>query len=367
MANVAPGSRNTDPRYKQLDEILGRFANISVIRDGPRETFKELLAPAARGTIQSRLLVRWESRGRNFRQNLREAFVPSFQASGAIVDHSVAVPEIWSKRTLLKRLQSLSLSYHVVLVAFVVAPFLPELMAPATTHAKSTPWVSTPLIAPYTRASTTAVKTPKGGGSGGDRDSRPETTGRVPVFSHIQLTPPSARPPVNPAMAAPPTLIGSPELSVKSPDMPTWGNPASPFKNDSNGPGYGGGIGNNRGGGIGDDGDGPGLGPGRDGGTGGNDYEPGANGVGYPVCVYCPSPQYSEDAVKTKYQGVVLLLVTVTADGRAANIRVVKAIGGGLDEMAVAAVRTWRFRPAVGPDNKPVSVKAPIEVTFRLY
>lgn len=77
--------------------------------------------------------------------------------------------------------------------------------------------------------------------------------------------------------------------------------------------------------------------------------------------------QYSEDAVKTKYQGVVLLLVTVTADGRATNIRIVKGIGGGLDEMAVAAVRTWRFKPAVGLDNKPVAAKTPIEVTFRLY
>jgi outer membrane biosynthesis protein TonB len=35
--------------------------------------------------------------------------------------------------------------------------------------------------------------------------------------------------------------------------------------------------------------------------------------------------------------------------------------------MAIAAVRTWRFKPALGPDGKPVTVNAPIEVTFRLY
>lgn len=94
---------------------------------------------------------------------------------------------------------------------------------------------------------------------------------------------------------------------------------------------------------------------------------PVVHGVGFPVCIFCPNPQYSEEAVKSKYQGVVLLLATITADGRVTNIRVSRGLGVGLDEMAIAAVRTWRFKPALGPDGKPVTVNAPIEVTFRLY
>jgi protein TonB len=172
---------------------------------------------------------------------------------------------------------------------------------------------------------------------------------------------------VNPALSVPPTLIGPQELRLQSPPMPNWGNPASPFTNDSSGPGYGGGIGNRTGGGIGDDGEGPGLGPGKHGGTGNGDYNDGARVSAYPVCVYCPNPQYSQEAVKSKYQGIVLLSATITADGRVTNIRVVKGLGGGLDEVAVATVRTWRFKPGLGLDQQPVAVDAPIEVTFRLY
>ena len=57
----------------------------------------------------------------------------------------------------------------------------------------------------------------------------------------------------------------------------------------------------------------------------------------------------------------------ITADGRATDIHVAKGLGLGLDEKAVEAVRTWRFRPALGPDGKPASVRQTIEVTFHLY
>ena len=71
--------------------------------------------------------------------------------------------------------------------------------------------------------------------------------------------------------------------------------------------------------------------------------------------------------MKAKYQGTVLLMAVITADGRATNIRVAKGLGMGLDEKAIEAVRTWRFRPAVGPDGKASAVSTPIEVVFRLY
>jgi TonB family protein len=88
--------------------------------------------------------------------------------------------------------------------------------------------------------------------------------------------------------------------------------------------------------------------------------------VGYPSCLYCPEPQYSEDARKAKFQGIVVLQVIIQPDGHATNIQVVKGAGLGLDEKAIEAVRTWRFKPAIGPSGTPVATITPIEVNFRL-
>src|SRR3989442_8263109 len=72
----------------------------------------------------------------------------------------------------------------------------------------------------------------------------------------------------------------------------------------SAGPGASGGLGNGDGGGIGS-GHGPGLGPGFGGGTGGGYFPPGTGGGGYPSLLYCPQPQYSEDARQAKFSGIV--------------------------------------------------------------
>jgi TonB family protein len=90
----------------------------------------------------------------------------------------------------------------------------------------------------------------------------------------------------------------------------------------------------------------------------------GVNGVGMPRCEYCPDPEYSKEAKKKKYEGVVVLLAVVTTEGKATNINVAKSPELGLDEKAIEAVRKWRFKPAM-KDGKPVPAQVPIEVTFR--
>jgi TonB family protein len=147
--------------------------------------------------------------------------------------------------------------------------------------------------------------------------------------------------------------------------MDNFGDPLAKMLTGSGGPGGGSGIGSGTGTGIGS-GEGGGLGPGSGGGTGGGAYHPGTGGVGYPSCVYCPDPKYSEEARKAKYQGTVVLQAVITPDGRATEIQVVKGPGLGLEEKAVEAVKQWRFKPANGPGGKPVPVIVPIEVTFRL-
>ncbi len=89
-------------------------------------------------------------------------------------------------------------------------------------------------------------------------------------------------------------------------------------------------------------------------------------GAGEPSCIDCPSPSYSEEAGKRQVQGVVLMEATVTTEGRVRDIRVLKSLGYGLDEIAINTVRGWRLRPAVDPDGTPVPARTMIEVTYRL-
>lgn len=87
----------------------------------------------------------------------------------------------------------------------------------------------------------------------------------------------------------------------------------------------------------------------------------GVNGVGKPQCVYCPEP---EKTPKPKISGVVLLDVTVMTDGKITDPIVVKGPGMGLNEKALEQVRTWKLKPARGPDGKPVKCRVRVEVTF---
>ncbi len=135
---------------------------------------------------------------------------------------------------------------------------------------------------------------------------------------------------------------------------------------NSGGSGGGGGFGTGGDGGIGS-GTGGGLGPGHGGGTGGDGFIAGVDGVGQPQCIYCPPPDYSDEARKAKYQGTVNLEVTITADGRVLDPVVINGPGLGLEEKAMERVRQWKMRTCNGPLGKPVVCRAPIEVVFRLY
>jgi TonB family protein len=54
----------------------------------------------------------------------------------------------------------------------------------------------------------------------------------------------------------------------------------------------------------------------------------------------------------------------VDEHGMPTAIRVVRSIGHGLDENAVAAVSQYRFRPAT-VDGNPIAARITIEVSFR--
>ena len=93
---------------------------------------------------------------------------------------------------------------------------------------------------------------------------------------------------------------------------------------------------------------------------------PGKDGIGYPKCLYCPSPEYSKEAKKAKLQGTVVLQAVIESDGHANNIEIKQSVSPDLDEIAIATVRKWRFQPALNQHGEPVSVIIPLELSFHL-
>ena len=89
-------------------------------------------------------------------------------------------------------------------------------------------------------------------------------------------------------------------------------------------------------------------------------------GPGFPRRVYTPEPEYSDIARKARYQGVCFLALTIGPDGLTHDIRIVRALGMGLDEKALEAVSKWRFEP-MSENGQPVPLQTVVEVSFHLY
>ena len=94
--------------------------------------------------------------------------------------------------------------------------------------------------------------------------------------------------------------------------------------------------------------------------------EPIPDGVKPPMCAVCPRPDYSSEARSKKFQGTVLLSVLVGADGKVTDIKITKGGPWGINEKAIEAVKAWKFKPATGPDGRPVAQRISLEIVFQL-
>jgi TonB family protein len=184
---------------------------------------------------------------------------------------------------------------------------------------------------------------------GGRHEQTPASIGVTPPTSRTQITPPRVELPAeNPLLAIIQTVAGPPRLQVAG----EIGSPTGREGPKSNGRGNGNSIGDGSGNSVGD-GDGSyGI--------------PGHGGVSIPRAIYMPDPEYSEEARKARHQGTVTLWVVLNAQGRIEKERIYQSLGMGLDEQALAAVRTWRFEPATR-NGQPIPVQMYVDVTFRLY
>jgi len=80
---------------------------------------------------------------------------------------------------------------------------------------------------------------------------------------------------------------------------------------------------------------------------------------------YKPEPIYTDEARQLKLEGEVLLEVIFGANGQLRVNRVIRALGHGLDEAAIAAANRMRFKPALR-DGQPVDSTAVVHVLFQL-
>jgi TonB family protein len=250
----------------------------------------------------------------------------------------------------------LSFVSHVVAVALIIwiGRIAVQTIKPAPKNDSVT------IISPYLPM--TPSRKAGGGGGGGENSKLDTSKGGPPKMSKApQLAPPVViRPKEESKIMVEPTV----QADLKLPQAPQIGDQLSKLMTPSSGTGVGSGVGTGSGGGYGS-GHGRGYGPGNGYGSGGG--EGGYGGASQPKLIYSPDPEFSEEARKAKYQGVVVLRVLVGADGRVHNAQVARSLGMGLDEKALETVRLWKFEPARTKDGKAVDVYAAIEVNFRLY
>lgn len=206
-----------------------------------------------------------------------------------------------------------------------------------------------------------------GGGGGGDHSLVDPNKGHLPKIEKNPIVPPT------PVVVDKPKLAMDAAINVQknitlpdNPLLPMVGVTKSPNVTlASGGQGSGGGMGSGHGGGLGS-GEGNGYGPGQGGGAGGGLYRVGG-GVSAPVPLNSVEAEFSDEARRAKYQGVCMISLIVDAQGNPQNPRVVRALGMGLDEKALEAVRKYKFKPALKDGHTPVPVMITVEVNFRLY
>lgn len=90
------------------------------------------------------------------------------------------------------------------------------------------------------------------------------------------------------------------------------------------------------------------------------------NGVKPPTPITSFEPSYTENARQARLEGISRIWMVVDVHGIPSRIRIVRPLGGGLDDRAVEAVRQWKFNPAI-LDGHPVPFQSNVVMNFHLY
>lgn len=82
-----------------------------------------------------------------------------------------------------------------------------------------------------------------------------------------------------------------------------------------------------------------------------------------PIVIHRIEPKYTEEARRAELTGTVVLGFTVDQTGKTADVRVLESLDKGLDEQAVAAVKQWKYKPALNK-GYPFAVSGRVELEF---
>jgi TonB family protein len=299
---------------------------------------------------------------RSLYRNLRELIHPPRLPPLELTSQPVEVKDIWGLYGRQKKSFLMSTAFQAVVAGLVVLVGLSDSNVPGKVKDiirrvyLDPPPAELPRIPPSDKT---------GGGGGGDGSILPPSRGRLaPAKPREFAAPVAVYHNLNPQIAMDPSIVSAVAISTDS-NLKNYGDPWAPNGALSNGPGYGGGVGNKCCGGQGP-GDGNGSGPGPGGrGAGDQVFVAGGSGLTNPVVLYKPEPDYSDEARKAKLQGTVLLEVVVDQNGRPQVRKVLQSLGLGLDDQAIKAVSIWRFRAGM-KGGKPVDVLVNVSVSFRL-
>lgn len=255
---------------------------------------------------------------------------------------------------------------------FAAAVFLTTVgLTPAAATAVSTQFDSIPLVF-------VALPGPGGGGGGGgllqkapppkaEREGHRAISSPLPVRQPpkpIEAVPDPPEPKPEPLKAERLPIIVAPVIATPADARSRSGVlEQTTAENDSRGSGNGGGVGKGTGTGIGE-GTGTGVGAGSGGGTGGGVYRPGS-GIEPPKLLQEIKPAYTEDARLRRLEGEVVMEIVVRRDGSVGDLRIIRGLGGGLNDQAMQAVRQWRFSPARRLGS-PVDVIVEVSVEFKV-
>jgi periplasmic protein TonB len=265
---------------------------------------------------------------------------------------------------------ALSSTLHVGMFAFAV--FLTTVgLTPTAATAVNMRFDSMPLVF-------IALPGPGGGGGGGglrqktpppkaEREGHRTISSPLPVRQPpkpVEAVPNPPEPKPEPLKAERLPMVVAPIIAMPADARSRSGIlEQTTAENDSRGSGRGGGVGTGAGTGIGE-GEGTGVGPGSGGGTGGGPYRPGS-GIEPPKLLQEVKPVYTEDARLRHLEGEVVMEIVVRRDGSVGDLRIIRGLGGGLNDRAAQAVRQWRFSPA-RRQATPVDVIVEVSVEFKL-
>ena len=291
-------------------------------------------------------------------ENLREAFFPEKLPPLDLTSQPVAVSDPLAVKRDAKS-SAISTLMHVLILALI--PLFGWLANRVVVREKAEAAVQ---IQPFVPITMPEARSMGGGGGGGSHDIIQASKGHLPKFEKLQITPPSVIKVDHPLIPEPPS-VQAPPMNVPDQNLPNVGVTNSPqVKLASNGTGGNAGMGSGNGTGLGS-GNGAGVGNGSGQGFGGGIYNVGG-GVSAPIAIYQPEPEFSDEARRAKYSGIVDLQIVVTPQGRTTDIKVVRHLGMGLDQKAIEAVKKYLFKPA-RYHGHPVAVRMVVEVDFHLF